>query len=195
MKSTKAIAIGIILIVFAASLSIIYRSVRPTSSILLSPDLGNATYSFYGDTFSMNNGQAILQQGHAFSRADQSGQSAQAPLIPVGYTLGATGTGTMTPNGSPYTVAAVYREFGANLQWTVLFLFTQNPDGSLRQIASGVAYEEDAKIESVSFANGTITLNLLVVSQADQQKPHYEQTPSEPDILHFKISGDQLIPL
>ena len=162
-------------------------STLPDAGTLLS----NATYSFYGDTFTLKNGATTIQ-GHAFAT---SSSSTTLPLIPMGYNLAATSTGTVGPSGQPGAVAAVYRGFGANLEWTTLFLFTQNINGTIQQAASGVAYQGNAKVQSVSLDNGTITLSLLVVSPADMQKPHYEQTPTAPLILHFVVLGNRIIPI
>ncbi len=195
----KTILISILIIVVAViiwALVDLRSATAPTiqSPVSTLPDAGmllsNATYSFYGDTFTLANG-AVTLQGHAFAT---SSATTTMPLIPMGYNLAATSTGTIGPSGEPGAVAALYRGFGANLQWTTLFLFAQNADGTIHQIASGVAYQGDAKIQSVSLDNGSITLSLLVVSAADMQKPHYEQVPTQPTTLHFTVSGDRIIP-
>ena len=151
--------------------------------------LSNATYSFYGDTFTLVNGKAIIQ-GHGF--ATTSASTTTLPLIPIGYTLAATSSGTVSSSGQPGAVAALYRGFGANLEWTTLFVFAQNADGTIHQIASDAAYQGDAKVVSVSINKGIITLTLLVVSAADQLKPHYAQTPTQSETLLFNLVGDQI---
>ena len=151
--------------------------------------LANATYSLYGDTFTLVNGKAIIQ-GHGF--ATTSASTTTLPLVPIGYTIAATSSGTISSSGQPGAVAALYRGFGANLEWTTLFVFAQNADGTIYQVASDVAYQGDAKVVSVSINKGIITLNLLVVSAADQQKPHYEQTPTQPEMLRFGVFGNQM---
>lgn len=199
MKNKILIAILIILVlvivlIVVQSNSAVAPTIHEQSSVL--PDAGallsNATYSFYGDTFTLANGKALIT-GHGF--APTRAATTTLPLIPIGYTLAATSSGPIATSGQPGAVAAVYRGFGANLEWSVLFAFAENADGTIHQIASGVAYQGDAKIQSVSLHDGVIMLSLLVVSQADMQKPHYAQTPTQPETLQFYIAGNRIIPI
>lgn len=187
------VVVIVAIIVVFAGWKLAQAPILPASQQSTLPDAGtllsNATYSFYGDTFTLINGKAIIQ-GHGF--ATTSASTTTLPLIPMGYTLAATSSGTVSSSGQPGAVAALYRGFGANLEWTTLFAFAQNADGTIHQIASDAAYQGDAKVVSVSINNGIITLTLLVVSAADQLKPHYAQTPTQPETLLFSLVGNQM---
>jgi hypothetical protein len=154
-------------------------------------DLGGATYSLFGDTFALANGSATIQGHSGLSDAPTD------TLIPVGYTLAATSTasGDLNGDGVPDEVAALYRGFGANLNWVTLFAFSDQ-NGALTQIASGVAYQGDSKVESVSVSGGVVTLNLLVVSQEDLQNlAHYQQVPNTPLALQFTVQDGTFVPV
>jgi hypothetical protein len=154
-------------------------------------DLGGATYSLFGDTFALSNGSTTIQ-GHS----GLSGVPSDT-LVPVGYTLAATSTasGDLNGDGVPDEVAALYRGFGANLNWVTLFAFSDQ-NGALTQIASGVAYQGDSKVESVSVSGGVVTLNLLVVSQEDLQNlAHYQQVPNTPLALQFTVQDGTFVPV
>ena len=147
-------------------------------------DPGTATYEFAGDTFTLTDGKAQIM-GHS-GLPDSPDDK-----IPIGYSLAASASGELG-NGDDGEAVALYRGFGANLQWVVLFGF-QDDSGSFDQIAATTAYEEDSSVESLSIENGTVVLKLLVVSEADKELPHYEQKPSEPLTLRFKIEGGEFV--
>jgi hypothetical protein len=151
-------------------------------------ELENGTYSLFGDTFTLANGRASIT-GHSFG-------ATSTPLIPIGYTYAAGANGDIVNDleGNPEqgNVVAMYRSFGADLEWVALFAVT-NENGSAAQIASGIVYQNDSKIQSVSVDNVMVTLNLLVVSAANQNLPHYEQTPTSLLTLQFEIQNGQFI--
>lgn len=182
MKSNKflLIALGVVtlLIVLGVAAETVHAPV--TSEPVGTSQLSKSSYALFGDVFSLQDGQATLQ-GHGFSVTS-------TPLIPMGYSLATSSTGTISMEGKRGSAVVLYREFGANLNWVTLFVF-DDASPTPHQIASTVAYEGDSKVESVSVANGVVTLKLLVVSQADLQKPHYAQTPTEPKTLKFAVNG------
>ena len=188
MKS-KFILLTLVVVVSLAALGFlgqIARTPTPGSLKALPSNLSQASYALFGDVFTLNEGQATLQ-GHAFS-------ATSTPLLPIGYTLAASSTGQVSMEGNAGSVVALYREFGANLNWVTLFVF-DDASPVPQQIASTVAYQGDAEVKSVTLKNGVVTLNLLVVSDADLQKPHYEQTPTVPRTLKFAVNEHWLTPL
>jgi hypothetical protein len=162
------------------------KNIAPATALSHASDLANGAYSFMGDTFALANGSTTIQGHSGLATADS------AALVPVSYTLAATTTGDVDGDGSADTVAALYRGFGANLQWVLLFAFS--PDGT--QIASSTAYAYDSKVQSVSVQDGVVTLTLLVVSAADRQHlPHYEQVPNQPLASRFSVSKGTFVPI
>jgi hypothetical protein len=148
-------------------------------------DAANATYAFAGSTFTLSDGKAQIM--------GQSGlPDAPDTPIPIGYTLAASASGDITGDGGASEAVALYRGFGANLQWVVLFGFADQ-SGTYEQVAASAAYQGDAKVESVSVDKGKVSLDLLVVSDADKQKPHYEQKPTQPLTFTFAIQDGAFV--
>ncbi len=146
-------------------------------------DAANATYSFEGDTFTLAAGKTQIM-GH-------SGLSgAPAVTIPIGYTLGKSASGELA--GSAGEAVALCRNFGANLQWITLFAFASK-NGAYAQIAAGPVYQEDASLQSLSVAEGIVTVKLLVVGDADKLRPRYAQKPTQPLTLQFKIEDGKFV--
>jgi hypothetical protein len=141
-------------------------------------DAANATNEIAGASFTHAHGEAPIKGPSGVPGAPHT-------PIPNGYTLAASASGDLGSGGSGEAVA-LYRGFGANLQWVILFGFVEE-GGTFKQIAASAAYQEDSKVESVSVDQGTVSLDLLVVSEADKEKPHYEQKPTEPLTLTFTI--------
>lgn len=148
-------------------------------------DPAHATYRFLGDTFTLSGGKAQIM-GHSGLPGATGG------TVPIGYTLARTASGQLEADGGQGEVVALYRSFGANLQWVVLFGFRQG-SGGFTQIASGPVYGEAAQVQSLSVAHGIVTVNLLVVSEADRALPHYAQKPTQPLALRFGIAGDRFV--
>lgn len=150
-------------------------------------DAASSTYEFMGDTFTLHEGKASIM-GHP--GLPGTGTS----TIPMGYTLAASSTGDITGNSSHGAAAVLYRNFGANLQWLTLFGFEAR-GGKYAQVASSTIYKSDASVQSVSIDKGVVTVNFLVVSAADQKLPHYQQSPTQPLSLRFKLTGDSFTEL
>lgn len=146
-------------------------------------DAATATYEFAGSTFTLSGGETQTMAPSGLPDAPET-------PIPVGYTLAESATGDN--DGTSTAVAALYRGFGANLQWLVLFAFEEKGTG-FEQIAANAIYEEEAKVESLSLENGIVSIDLLVVSEADKQLPHYQQKLTEPLTLKFKIENGALV--
>lgn len=145
-------------------------------------DAANATYEFAGDTFTLAEGKAQIM-GH--------GGLPDAPdTIPVGYTLAESASASL--DGGNGAVIALYRGFGANLEWIVLFAFEES-DGTYTQTAASPAYEDDARVESLSVDDGTVSLGLLVVGDADKELPHYEQKLTQPLTLKFTVDNGKFV--
>jgi hypothetical protein len=148
-------------------------------------DPATATYSFAGDTFTLANGEAKIM-GHS-GLAD-----APDTMIPVGYNLAKSASGDIAGDGRSGEAVVLYRGFGANLQWITLFGY--EPQGSgFTQVAASAVYQEAAAVQSVSVDSGVVTVDLLVVSEADKKLAHYEQKPTEPLTLKFKVDGDTFV--
>lgn len=147
-------------------------------------DAANATYEFAGDTFTLADGEAQIM-GHS-SLPD----TPDTP-VPVGYTLAKSASGKLA-GGSSGEAVALYRGFGANLRWVTLFAFEEK-DGKFVQTAASAVYQEDAGVESLSVDDDTISVDLLVVSDADKQLPHYQQKPTQPLTLTFKIEDGAFV--
>jgi hypothetical protein len=148
-------------------------------------DPENATYAFAGDSFTLAAGKAQIM-GHSGLP-----DTPDTP-IPIGYTFAKSASGDVAGDGGEGEVVALYRNFGANLQWIVLFGFVAQ-DGAYTQIASGPAAQEDASLQSLSVDNGAVTVMLLVVSDADKQLPHSEQKPTQPLTLRFTIEDGKFV--
>lgn len=146
-------------------------------------DAANATYEFAGDTFTLANGKTQIM-GHSGL------PDASDTPIPIGYTLAARASGSM--DGGSGTVAALYRSFGANLQWVVLFSFEKRGAGFVQTASSAISTEE-ARVDSLSLAGGIVTVKLLVISESDKQLPHYQQKPTEPLTLDLKIENGTFV--
>jgi hypothetical protein len=154
----------------------------------------NASYTVLGDTFTLSNGQALVQRPLGSGMGTTSdATTTDGASMPVSYTYAASAEGNLAATGSnPGAVVALYRGFGANLEWVTLAAFT-GQNGTLQEIASGPVFEQDSKVQSVSVDNGVVTLNLLIVSDADQQLPHYEQTPTQPASFTFQIKNGMFV--
>lgn len=74
----------------------------------------------------------------------------------------------------------------------MLFAFEDN-DGTYTQTAASPAYEEDASVETLSVDDGTVSLDLLVVSDTDRELPHYEQKLTQPLTLKFTIDNGKFV--
>jgi hypothetical protein len=179
------IVIVIIILVTIASLHHHYKygaagSTAPITSTTNEPDV--MTYNLDGNSFALTGTSTIV--------TSQTG-------MPNSYSFAASSTGTVSPVGTPGMVVALYHGYGANIIVPEVFLFADNPTGTgpAVQVAATSTGYEDAQIKSVSVAQGIITLNLLVVSQKDQQTlPHYEWRSNQPLSIQFKASGSNLVP-
>ena len=172
----SAIAVGLALAVNAGGMAAAAGSAGAF-------DAANATYTFAGDTFTLDAGKAQIK-GH-------SGLPGAPDIaIPMGYTLATSAAGEI--DGHAGEVAALYRNFGANLQWIMLFAVVPK-DGAFAQIAADPAYREDASVQSLSVAKGVITVKLLVVGDADKLRPHYEQKLTQPLTLRFKVEDGAFV--
>jgi hypothetical protein len=147
-------------------------------------DPANATYEFAGTSFTLADGKVQIMAPSGLPGAPDT-------PIPNGYTLAKSASGDLG-GGSGGEAVALYRGFGANLQWVVLFGFGED-GGTYKQIAASPVYQQDASVESVSVANGTVTVDLLVVSEADKDKPHYAQTLTQPLTLTFRIADGAFV--
>lgn len=156
-------------------------AVAATSATAFDP--GNATYTFGGDTFALDGGKAQIMGHSGLPGASDS-------TIPIGYTLARSASGEIESKTGD--VVALYRNFGANLQWITLFAFAQKGE-TVTQIAANPVYREDANVQSLSVAEGVVTVKLLVVSDADKLRPHYEQKLTEPLTLRFKIEDGKFV--
>jgi len=143
-------------------------------------DAANATYEFDGEKFTLADGTAKIMVPSAVP---------DSPM-PVGYDLARSASGSL--GGADGAVVALYRGFGANLRWVVLFAFTEN-DGAYTQTAAGPAYESDSSVASLSVDDGTVSLDLLVVSDADRELPHVAQKPTRPLTLKFAIGDGKFV--
>jgi|GEM_PF-5913310 hypothetical protein len=182
----KIILIAIVAVVAAIAGAVLLAMLSLSSGSSASFDPSNATYSLYGDTFTLKDGQ-IQIMGHS-----GMGGSVDTTTIPMDYTLATSSAGDLMGDGSQGDAVVLYRGFGANLEWLALFGFQKSGAG-YSQIASSTIYMQDAAVQSISAANGVVTVNLLVVSAADQNLPHYEQTPKAPLTLRFKIVGNRFV--
>jgi len=143
-------------------------------------DASGATYEFDGEKFTLADGTAKIMAPSAVP---------DSPM-PVGYDVAVSASGSL--GGADGTVVALYRSFGANIRWVVLFAF-EKKDGAYTQTAAGPAYESDSSVESLSIDDGTVSLNLLVVSDADKELPHYAQKLTQPLTLKFTINDGNFV--
>ena len=185
----KRVILIIIVAVVAAIAGAVLLATLGSSRSSTSFNPANATYTLYGDTFTLTNGQVQIM-GHS-GMTGKDGKP-DTTMLPMGYTLATSSAGDIAGTGKPGKAVVLYRVFGANLQWLALFGFEQN-GANFSQTASSTIYIQDAAVQSMSIQNGIVTVNLLVVSPADQNLPHYEQIPTQPLALRFKIQGDQLV--
>jgi hypothetical protein len=154
---------------------------------------GMMRYNLDGDSFVLAGTSTIVM-----SQMQTPPGKDPLPPMPASYTFAASSTGTVDAAGTNGMVVALYHGYGANIIVPAVFLFAANPTGTgpMIQVSATSTGYEDAKIHSVSVAQGIVTLNLLVVSQKDQQTlPHYEWQPNQPLSVQLKGSGGVLVPV
>jgi len=157
--------------IVAAIVSMLVASTLSLAALAADFDAANATYEFDGATFTLSNGEVAIKAPNG---------------MPIGYTLAKSASA----DGKAY--AALYRNFGANLIWDLLFAFEEK-DGTFSQIASVAAYEDRSSIESLAIEGGTVSLDLLVVSEADKELIRAAQTPTAPLTLKFTVENGAFV--
>ena len=67
----------------------------------------------------------------------------------------------------------------------------------LTQIDSAVPdisnWQDETQIKSLSIDNGILTVNILILSEADKQLPHYQQQASVPKTVQYKLINGKLV--
>lgn len=134
------------------------------------------------DNFSLINGTARL--------SDARGAN------PRVYTYVNSAVGDLNGDGQAEGVIGIYKNWGANRMTPAIFVVSNN-NGVLKQIAYDVPdksiWNNETQIKSLYIKGGILTVNLLVLSEADYNLPHYQQQASIPKTVQYKLVNSQLI--
>lgn len=149
--------------------------------------LKSATLSFndaeegVNDTFTLKDGKAIVFD-------DNFG--------PHGYTLATSAIGDINGDGKQEGVIGIYKGWGANRITPIIFAVS-NDNGVLKQIDWAIPdqsqWNNTTAIQSIFINNGVILVNLLVLSDADKNLPHYEQQASVSKTVEYKLVNGKLV--
>ena len=117
-------------------------------------------------------------------------------IKPRAYDVAVTAVGDLDSDGVPDGAIGVYQGWGANRITPIIFVFS-NKNGALTQINSAVPdmsnWQDETQIKSLSIDNGILTVNILILSEADKQLPHYQQQASVPKTVHYKLINGELV--
>ncbi len=151
--------------------------------------LKNATLSYpdpydesKNDTVNLVNGHTLLYDA--------------GNIKPRAYDVGATAVGDLNGDGIPDGVVGVYQSFGANRITPIVFAFL-NENAMLNQVdyvlPDSSDWNDETQIKSLSINNGIISVNLLILSPAEQSLPHYQQQPTVEKTIQYKLLNGKLI--
>jgi len=135
------------------------------------------------DTFTLVNGKSALLY--------DSGN-----INPRGYTVAATAVGDLNGDGVADGAMGIYQGWGANRITPIVFVVS-NKNGVLTEIDSVLpdssSWNDETAIKSLSINNGILSVNLLMLSDADKNLPHYQQTPTVTKTVQYKLINGKLI--
>lgn len=134
-----------------------------------------------------------LVDGHA-RLSDEGKDSLGGENNPRVYDIATTATGDLNGDGVPEGIIGLYQGWGAN--WIIPIIFVlSNKNGVLTQIDSTpISFGDDrTSVQSLSIQNGILSVNLLVLSEADKNLAHYLQKPTVKKTVQFKLVAGELV--
>lgn len=149
-------------------------------------EIQSATLSFKddeqstNDTFTLKDGVADLYDNN---------------IGPRSYTLATHAQGDVNSDGKYEAIIGLYKGWGANRITPVIFATAEN-NGKLLQLdyvlPDRSEWKDETVIQSISTNNDIITVNLLVLSDADKSLPHYQQNASIPVAVNYRLINGKL---
>lgn len=159
----------------------------PPPSSILSPGFHNRVLFTFPDPYDASKSDTFRLATTSVRISDPGN------IKPRGYTLATTTVGDLDGDGKPEGVIGLYQGYGANIVRPVIFVVAAK-NGTSTQLDSALPLEgtTDDSIQSLSIQNGILSVNLLVVSQKDLSLPHYQQQPTEPRTVQYKLVNGKL---
>ena len=135
------------------------------------------------DTFTLINGKSALLYD-------------AGNINPRGYNVAATAVGDLDADGVAEGAIGIYQGWGAN-RITPIFFVVSDKNNSFKQIdyvlPDPSVWNNETAIKSLSIDKGILTVNILILSEADKQLPHYQQQASVPKTVQYKLINGKLV--